>query len=429
MKPAGLAALAAVLLCVLAPHPGVAQADETPRAGEPVHVTLFGRDIDIAARDRRRVTSVTAEVLWAPAGAQDHRVGPGGALFLWRNREETGELLRAEIALIANDVRYSRPLTSGGLQAVATFESVTLPWSNSETLEGMRDASGQLKPRSLRGGLGLGYRRALSPGYQDNFFETSLSYEPGYLFFARGPDTAASFVLPRDAYEGRIHLRVRADAFERNLLELPHNGWAAGLDARRGSRAGWKDWGGGAFGIQTSENSARWSSVNGYCVFASHLPFLPLERHRLLLSAYGGTGRDLDRFSAFRLDGFSNEGDWESLSRPVLEGAAADEFFSSRYGIGTLEYRYQALVFLFLQAKGTLAWIDRARQTPQGEVQRRTEPANAVTAAVTSGFLWNLSVEISWSHNFGVLRRHGDKVEKGGQTLFLSLTKILAPGR
>ncbi|MDQ2978356.1 MAG: hypothetical protein M3R62_03985, partial [Acidobacteriota bacterium] len=118
-----------------------------------------------------------------------------------------------------------------------------------------------------------------------------------------------------------------------------------------------------------------------------------------------------------------------SLSRPVVPGAAADEFFPSRYGIASLEYRYQALFFLFLQARGTAAWLDRPRRGAVGAVEGRTEPLHAVTAALTSGLFWNLSLEISWSHNFGVLRNRAGVTEKGGNALFLSLTKLFLPRR
>jgi hypothetical protein len=138
---------------------------------------------------------------------------------------------------------------------------------------------------------------------------------------------------------------------------------------------------------------------------------------------YAGTGSHLDRFSAPRPDGFSNAGDWETLSRPVLPGAASDEFFPSRYAITSLEYRYEPLFFLFLQARGTLAWVDRPRLDASGTVVNRVEPMHAVTLAATSGFFWNLSFEVAWSHNFGVLRRRGDAVEKGGNALYVSVTK------
>src|SRR6185369_5353591 len=119
-------------------------------------------------------------------------------------------------------------------EAVVTFENLTPPFTRSEYVEGERVASEDLKWGSVRAGAGIGYRHGLAPGHQDNAFEAAITYEPGYLFFSRGDDTAKAFLPPPNTYEGRAHLRLRADAFERNILELPHRGWSAGLDAWAG---------------------------------------------------------------------------------------------------------------------------------------------------------------------------------------------------
>jgi hypothetical protein len=392
MKRAGPAVL--LLACVggLRPVPAVAQ-DGSPRAGEAFSGTFLGLPIEIHARDRRTVTYLAAGLLSVAQGPEDHRNAPAGELFLWRNRRDGRELFRAEIAIIANNVRYNRALFEGDreIEAVFTLEGSTLPWGFSDSVEGMRDAAAEVKTRSYRGGVGLGFRRPIAPGLQDNFVEASLTYEPGYLSFRRTDETAANFVLPHDSFERRAHLRLRADALERNLLELPHQGWAGGLDARDGRRSAWRSWGGGIFGLHDGAEGDHWSSLTGYAIAASEVPFAPGDRHRAVASVYLGTGSHLDRFSAPRLDGFSNAGDWETLSRPVLPGAASDEFFPSRYAITNLEYRYEPLFFLFLQARGTLAWLDRPRLTASGQAVDRFEPMHAVTLAATSGFFWNLS--------------------------------------
>ena len=400
--------------------------EPTPRAGEAFSGTVLGITIDVPARDRRNLSWVGAALLSAPGGPEDHRDVPAGELFLWRNHPERRELLRAEIAIISNSVRYNRGFSNAGWEAVGTIETSTLPWSFSESIEGVRDTPATLKFRSARGGLGIGWRRSLAPGLQDNFVEAALTFEPGYLWFSRTGETAPDFVLPADSFESRAHLRIRADALVRNLLELPHEGWAAGLDARAGARNGWKDWGGGASGEVRAADGRRWRAISGYFLTASPLPFTAGERHRAIVSAYAATGSGLDRFSAPRLDGFSNAGDWESISRPVVPGAASDEFRPTRYALANLEYRYQAAFFLFLQARGTLAWVDRARRNEDGSLRTRMESLPAVTAAVTSGLPWRMSMELAWSHNFGVLRSDGARrPEKGGNALYVSLTKTL----
>jgi hypothetical protein len=424
-QSSGLALLCLACLGGLNPVCAVGQDGTTPRAGEAFSGTLFGNTVEVAARDRRSVTAATIDLLWVPSGPQDHRLNPLGELFLWRNRDEGRERFRAEISILVNGLRYNRAFSPHGWEAVATFDSVTLPWATSEAIEGERVAAGEMKSNYVRLGAGIGFYAALAPGLQDNAFEAALTYEPAYLFFGRGGDTAASFVLPSDTYEGRVHLRLRADAFERNLLELPHRGWAAGIDATAGWRSHWTDWGFDDFGVQNAENTRHWSAVSGYALVAGPVPFLSGERHRFVLSGYGGTGRDQDRISAFRLGGISNAGDWESLSRPVLPGAALDEFFTRRYGIGNVEYRYQALFFLFLQGRGTFAWLEQPRRTASG-VEFHVEPMRAATLAVTSGFLWNASLELSYSYNFSVLRRSDGSTTKGGGALFVSFTKLFS---
>ena len=54
---------------------------------------------------------------------------------------------------------------------------------------------------------------------------------------------------------------------------------------------------------------------------------------------------------------------------------------------------------------------------------------HAVTLAVTSGFFWNLSFEVAWSHNFGVVRSHDGALEKGGNGLSVAVTKLFLPSR
>ena len=406
-----------------------AQDARAPRAGEAWTETVFGKTFSAAARDRTFVTAIVLNAQWIPGGLEQRVLVPSGGLFVWRNRQDGAERLRADIAVLANDARYNRRLVPSGWEAALTFENVTLPFARSEYVEGRRIAAEELKWNFVRAGAGIGYRRTLSPGHQDNAFEAALTYEPGYLFFARGGDTASAFVLPRETYEGRIHLRLRADALERNILELPHAGFAAGLDGVAGHRSDWKDWGGRVFDLQNAEASRDFRAVSLYAVAAGGMPFFVGERHRYVASAYAGRGVHLDRFSAFRLGGGSNAGDWESLSAPILPAAGFQEFFPSRYGIANLEYRYQAFFFLYLQMRGSLAWLDRPRFTPQGSVTDRTGRLHAVTAGLTSGFVWDSSLELDYSYNFGLLRQRSGAARSGAGALFLAWTKEFRPRR
>jgi hypothetical protein len=292
-------------------------------------------------------------------------------------------------------------------------------------VEGTRIAAEELEWHSVRLGVGLGFHAPLAPGHQDNALEAALTYEPGVLLFQPGDEAEPGFQVPKDAYEGRFHLRARVDALERNILELPHRGFAAGMDGWYGHRSGWRDWGGSVFGMQRAESGRNWYAWSAYAIAAGAVPYVSDERHRLLYSMYGGTGSHLDRFSAFRLGGGSNAGDWEALTRPVLPGAAFEEFFPERYGIVNLEYRYEALFFLYLQVRGSLAWVERPRFAAGGVVENRIDPLHSWTLAATSGFLWDSSLELAYSYNFDLLRPRNGVARSGGGALFFSWTKLL----
>ena len=405
------------------PGPAGAQTDDrTPRAGEAFTGSVFGTTIEIPARDRTRVTELWAALQWIPSGPESRTFVPDGALLLWRNRNGGEERFRAVLLGIYDDIRWNRKL-SGTLESVLTFENTALPWARSEYVEGRRIASEELEWSVVRAGVGLGTRFTIAPSGQDNAVEAALTYEPGVLFFRRGSDTLESFQPPSDAYEGRVHGRVRADAFDRNLLELIHQGFGAGLDAFWAHRAGWQDWGGGPSGLHAADGTRSWSAISGYALAALPVPFVNSERHRLLVSAYGGAGSNLDRFSALRLSGGSNAGDFESLSQPILPAAAFDEIATRGYGILNLEYRFEALFFLFLSARGTLARADRARFDAQGGFANCTDWLNGVTVGLTSGFLWSSTIELFFSRNFGLESESGGVFSPGRNAVYVSFTK------
>ena len=411
-----------VILGALSGRAAVAQEDRTTRAGEAFTGTLFGNPVNVPARDRTRVTELWAALQWIPSGPESRTFVPDGALLLWRNRNGGEERFRAVLLGIYDDIRWNRKL-SGTLESVLTFENTALPWARSEYVEGRRIASEELEWSVVRAGFGLGTRFTIAPSDQDNAVEAALTYEPGVLFFRRGSDTLESFQPPSDAYEGRVHGRVRADAFDRNLLELIHQGFGAGLDAFWAHRAGWQDWGGGPSGLHAADGTRSWSAISGYALAALPVPFVNSERHRLLVSAYGGAGSNLDRFSALRLSGGSNAGDFESLSQPILPAAAFDEIATRGYGILNLEYRFEALFFLFLSARGTLARADRVRFDAQGGFANCTDWLNGVTVGLTSGFLWSSTIELFFSRNFGLESESGGVFSPGRNAVYVSFTK------
>jgi hypothetical protein len=416
----------------------------TPRAGEAYRMDLAGIPITVPARDRRRVTALTLGLQWIPDGPSSPLILPlGGALFVrseeergenlllpfgsifvWRNPKEGQQRFRGVFSGLYNELRYHlAPSFLQGAEFVFTFENFTVPFARPEFIEGQRIKAVDLEWQYVRGGLGLGYRIPWAPGYQDNALEVTLTYEPGFLWFDRGDDTAPEFRVPRDTYEGGVHLRLRADALERNLMELAHRGFAAGIDLIYRHRARWRDWGGSVFGIADGEAQRDYLAAGLYAVAAGGVPWVESERHRVIARLYGGIGADLDRFSAFRLEGRPTAWEWEALSNPDLPGATFGEFFSRSYGLLELRYRYEALFFVYPYLRGSLAWIDRPRFQDNGWVDNEMDVLPALGAGISSGAPWRSQIELNYSYNFGILRNPNGGPAFGGHSLLFVWSK------
>lgn len=417
--------LASLVLMALLPGLCLAAEYRTPRAGESYTTQLFGQTVTAPARNRRSVTALNLGVQWLAGAPSDYEVLPYGAFFLWRNEDDGRQRLRAVLAGLYNEVRYNvTPEWLGQTELVMTLENMTIPFARQEFVEGVQIDEEELEWHRMHLGFGFGWRTALNPGHQDNAMEVALTYEPGLLLFSAGSDTADGFREPRDTYEGRVHLRMRADALERNIMELPHAGWAAGFDGWYAHRSRWDDWGGGpVFGLQEGSDHRTWYAARFFALAAVPVPFVADgERNRLQASLYGGIGKDLDRFSAFRLGGEPTGGEWEALSRPNVLGAIFDEFYSRSYVVANLEYRRELLFFCFLHLRGQLALVDRPRLT-NGALDWQMDTLPAVGAALTCGAPWKSQVELGFSYNFGLLRdSHGDP-EFGGSALTLAWSK------
>ena len=261
-------------------------------------------------------------------------------------------------------------------------------------------------------GFGVAYRKLLSPGHQDNALEVSLTYEPGYRWFRGSGDASPNFIVPNDTYEGRVHLRLRNDALERNLMEHPHRGYALGGDFFYGHRATWRQWGGVAFGDPNTEQERDYLLGSAYALAAGGIPGIASERHRLILSFHGGIGQDLDRFSTFRLPGRPTGYEWEALALPILPSVAFNELTPTRYAIVHATYRYEALFFLYPYIRGLYGLVEQPRFQPDGSIRNQMDPMPAVSGGVVSGAPWRSQIEVNYSYNFGI---YGDR--GGGPTV------------
>lgn len=411
---------ALALLALAASLPASADDYRALHAGDAAVGTIFGREVRAPKRDRTKITYLSLGAVLLVDGPDGLGFGPSGGVYLWRAPEDGTSRLRAIIAGIANELRSDLAISENrALALVTTIDSLTPPWARSEYVEGERLRSQELEWSQARIGLGLAGHGRIGPGAIDNALDVALTLETGNLWFDEGSHTDPALVLPTDTFEYRGHLRVRADALVRSILELPFRGWSFGADGVWGRRTKWDPWGLPSEGLQTG--GASWLAGSAFAYAATGIPGLS-QRHTLVASAHAGTGSDLDRFSAFRLGSGSTWGDFETLSRVVLPAAGVDEIATARYATVDLEYRYTPVFFLDLQLRGTLAWAEVPVHGTSG-VETRTESLPAVTVGFTSGLPWDLAMELAASRNFGLGKTVDGRVEKGRTGFFVSVTK------
>lgn len=408
----------------------LARAEEpyhTPLAGIGFTTTVFGHKAVVPARNRRIITAINLGMYGVP-DYPGEKIAGFGALYLWRNLEDSHVRFRGIMNGVFDDLRYVHTLSKqGGTELVFTFMNYTVPVAQNEYVEGVQ-LDDPLYWYEAQLGAGLGYFTTLAPGYEDNIAEVSLTYEPGFLVFRKAADHDPNFSVPDNAYEGRVHFRARADAMTRNVMELVHRGLSGGMDAVYGNRLNWNEWGGiPAFGMWGGASHRNWLTASVYGVAAGGVPFLEEnERHRLVARVHAGVGSHTDRISALRLSGGPGGDEAESLSRPLLDGAAFNEFFTDFYGITSLEYRYEVLFFLYLHFEGQLAWVDRYRfTTPSitGPASYELDLIPSTTFGLTTGFIWNSELEVYYTHSFGILRDINRNPTFGGDAVVVSWSK------
>jgi hypothetical protein len=400
-------ALLLALACPLSANEACAE-ESTPLAGEEFHTEVLGEPVKVPPRDRNNVTAASFGMQFLPNGPSFYQVLPFGAFYVWRHSDDYKQRFRGTFSVAVNDLAYNvGSRSSNGWELRFTLNNMIIPLGRSEYVEGQIIRDVDLEWNYVFAGFGLAYRKLLSPGHQDNALELSLTYEPGYRWFKRTSDTAANFVVPSDTYEGRVHARVRKDALNRNLMELPHEGYAFGGDFFYGHRAKWEAWGGGPFNLPNVGREREYLMGSIFAVTASGLPWVASERHRLISSLYGGIGRNLDRFSTFRLPGRPTGYEWEALALPMLPSVAFNELFPTRYAIAHLEYRYEAMFFLYPYIRGSWGLIEQPRFQPDGRINNQMDSLPAVSGGVVSGAPWKSQIELNYSYNFGIFSDRG----------------------
>jgi hypothetical protein len=213
------------------------------------------------------------------------------------------------------------------------------------------------------------------------------------------------------------------DALDRNIMEQAHWGYAFGADVTYGHRADWSTWGEGLLG---RSNEHDYLKVSAFALAATGIPFVNSERHRLILGAWGGIGRHLDRFSSFRLPAKPTGYEWESLSMPMMPSVAFNELVPRRYGIVGFEYRYAPAFFIAPYIRGGWGLVEQARFQPDGSVKYETDSMPVIGGGVFSGAPWRSQVEINYSYNFGIYSDHGGGPTTAGRHgFFVFWSKLL----
>lgn len=388
----------------------------TVRSGEGFRATVFGAQIEAPRRDRRSSNSWDAGVSHA-FDVDDAEAQPNAYLYFWRHPED-GHLLRAVVGIVYNELLWAKPITEDGFEHVWTFVNDTAPWAASERIDGAAQDREELAWGYVRPGAGLGFRRRVGE-QQDNLFATDWIVEPGLLWFADGDRTDANYATPSTTFELRTRLQMRLDMLERNILELPHRGYAIGLDAVQGWRADWDDWGLPGVDEHRGQDSDRYLSVNGYAFGITDVPFVGTERQRIFGSVHGGDGDDLDRFSALRVGGGPDRRgiEYDTTFIPLLPGAARNEFFPDHYLIASAGFRQEVAFFAFVDAGMNVAWLDRDRQ--QGTVRtHENDRLTSVFAHLNSGFFGSMRFQLGYAHGFDLIRNS----ERGGDEVLLQVT-------
>ncbi len=391
----------------------------TPLAGEGFRTRVFGREVTVVPRDRRSTSAwVLIAALYEPDPEGTEFI-PIGALSFWRHPDDD-RLFQAEVAVLYNDIFWSKKFSNSSFEWVLTWRNYTVPFAQAELVDGRTLDSQELIWGYLRPGIGIGYRIQTAPGLQDNMTAVDLLLEPGYLYFNKGSDTSPAFVVPRDTYTLQAHVMLRVDRLERNLLELPHKGVVAGADIIAGYRRNWQGWGLDA--REPAGDGRSYQSYTGYFLSAGNVPTVDSDRHRLIGVVHAGTGHNLDRFSAQRVGGGVNPiGEkYGSAIDPVFPGSFIQEFYPHHYLLLLAGYRFEPAFFAYLDFYASYGWLDRLRRTETGGLLDKTDPFKALGTRLTTGFPFQSRFQLAYNYNFSVIRED----RYGGHEFVVNISKL-----
>ena len=371
----------------------------TPLAGEERRTAFLGYPVLIPALDRTHLTSLTVGASLLQPKQGPTRGVPFGAL--WIRRVSDDYRTRDMISIFENELEYDRRF--GSLELVGHFENVTIPGPQTELVHNQEITATSVSSGNLIGSLGPGLRFPVAPYEVDNDLRLQLLGRAGYFYAERSHETGAGTVLPPETLLYGAKFRGRYDTMRRNLLELPHRGFATGFDLDYLTRDRWHGF--GAPGSAASPGNREFLQASGYFVGAGGIPGRS-ERDRVLVSLYGGTTADHrgDRFNAFHINGgpFPSEGD--DLARQRYTGVVFDDILASNYLIASLGYRRELTFFLYLTLIGSYFRGDRATVTNDSQVVFRNRDAVSSTVSLDCAFFWNSEIYLAYAWDSGAIR-------------------------
>lgn len=390
----------------------------TPLAGRPLKTSVFGTDVDIQERYRGNTLAVTLGLtFYTPniGGQTSLPLFAGYWRRIWEQRR-----IRAIVSGVVNTFDYSEHLP-GGLEGVLHFDNTTIPFASNEIIDGDSLDYTSLEWGWTRAHVGGGYRRRIWPFNIDNDFKIQLSYQASYYYFKASKTLTGKIDgvpvfppnSPPDTYVHGLRLKVAADMIQRNILEMPHYGIAIGSDLALLRRDRWEDMGlilpNGKQQFEKSD-TRDFLRLSGYLIAAVPIPFLS-ERHRVVAQVHAGwmPSEDADRFNGFRLGGGPQPTETNDLGRSPYPGATFDQFVSTRYLLGTLEYRYEIFFWMYLHLRATAGWarvptFSKVPGAPLAPVRFITGNGQTFSGGLTSGFLWDSVLSVEYSYDTGALR-------------------------
>ena len=112
----------------------------------------------------------------------------------------------------------------------------------------------------------------------------------------------------------------------------------------------------------------------------------------------------------------------------MIHGVAFNELFPTRYAVANLQYRYEALFFLYPYLEATWGLVERKvfTNSEATTIKSVTDSLPTLGAGVVTGAPWKSQLELNYTYNFGIYRDPGGAPPtKGGHGFILFWSKEL----